>query len=263
MATNPPKGDGHRNGAVRDRSQVQNPVNGNWTKRDKDLVSSWTRRSTESHSRALGEKNMGNNCFALKDCKDLLEKAHWEFDQLYLSRCGKLADYFFLNVILSLNHLLDWVLEDEAGIPLEKRKECLRKFNPYTVDEIPKRKKRDIVAETFLALEGPPKVNQLQRVVRKIANYEKHCTLPNGVESLPMDSQLPCYYIDIDMTTKEERELSEQTIAILEKAKSPLLPHASELLSRPQSILRLEAVSEIIKPLIESWELFVTELESD
>lgn len=36
MATNPPKGDGHRNGAVRNRSQVQNPLNGNWTKRDKD-----------------------------------------------------------------------------------------------------------------------------------------------------------------------------------------------------------------------------------
>jgi hypothetical protein len=34
MATNPPKGDGHRNGAVRDRSQVQNPVTGVWTKRD-------------------------------------------------------------------------------------------------------------------------------------------------------------------------------------------------------------------------------------
>ena len=25
MATNPPKGDGHRNGAVRDRSQTYNP----------------------------------------------------------------------------------------------------------------------------------------------------------------------------------------------------------------------------------------------
>ncbi len=35
MATNPPK-DGHRNGAVRDRTQVQNPKNGNWTKRDTD-----------------------------------------------------------------------------------------------------------------------------------------------------------------------------------------------------------------------------------
>lgn len=34
VATNPPKGDGHRNGAVRDRSQVQNPTNDNWTKRD-------------------------------------------------------------------------------------------------------------------------------------------------------------------------------------------------------------------------------------
>ena len=34
MAKNHPTGDGHRLGAVRDRSQVQNPVNGNWTKRD-------------------------------------------------------------------------------------------------------------------------------------------------------------------------------------------------------------------------------------
>jgi hypothetical protein len=34
MATNPPTGDGHRNGAVRDRSQVFNPVTQRWTKRD-------------------------------------------------------------------------------------------------------------------------------------------------------------------------------------------------------------------------------------
>lgn len=33
MAKNGKAGDGHREGAVRDRSQVQNP-NGNWTKRD-------------------------------------------------------------------------------------------------------------------------------------------------------------------------------------------------------------------------------------
>jgi hypothetical protein len=32
MATNPPKGDGHRNGAVRDRTQFQTP-SGNWAKR--------------------------------------------------------------------------------------------------------------------------------------------------------------------------------------------------------------------------------------
>lgn len=36
MATNPPKGDGKRNGMVRDRSQVLNPKNNKWTKRDAD-----------------------------------------------------------------------------------------------------------------------------------------------------------------------------------------------------------------------------------
>lgn len=36
MATNPPKGDNHRNGAVRDRSQIQNPKTGHFTKRDDD-----------------------------------------------------------------------------------------------------------------------------------------------------------------------------------------------------------------------------------
>lgn len=33
MATNPPKGDGHRKGAVRQRSQTQTP-SGNYVKRD-------------------------------------------------------------------------------------------------------------------------------------------------------------------------------------------------------------------------------------
>ncbi|MDP3283483.1 MAG: hypothetical protein Q8M56_03560 [Desulfobacterales bacterium] len=36
MAKNPPPGDGHRHGSVRDRSQVYNPVNDRWTKRDKE-----------------------------------------------------------------------------------------------------------------------------------------------------------------------------------------------------------------------------------
>jgi hypothetical protein len=33
MATNPPSGDGHRNGAVRDREQFRLP-DGSWMKRD-------------------------------------------------------------------------------------------------------------------------------------------------------------------------------------------------------------------------------------
>jgi hypothetical protein len=34
MATNPPKGDNHRQGAVRDRSQVYNPKTEQWVKRN-------------------------------------------------------------------------------------------------------------------------------------------------------------------------------------------------------------------------------------
>lgn len=34
MATNPPKGDNRRIGAVRERSQVLNPKTQTWTKRD-------------------------------------------------------------------------------------------------------------------------------------------------------------------------------------------------------------------------------------
>ena len=36
MATNPPSGDGHRNGAVKDRSQTFNPVTKQCVKRDSD-----------------------------------------------------------------------------------------------------------------------------------------------------------------------------------------------------------------------------------
>ena len=34
MATNPPTGDGHRKGEVRQRSQVRSPLSGKETKRD-------------------------------------------------------------------------------------------------------------------------------------------------------------------------------------------------------------------------------------
>ena len=36
MAKNPPPGDGHRVGAVRDRSQTYNPRTEHWVKRDRD-----------------------------------------------------------------------------------------------------------------------------------------------------------------------------------------------------------------------------------
>ena len=45
MATNPPSGDGHRKGAVSDRSQVYNPQNDRWTKRDSETGKFMDQRS--------------------------------------------------------------------------------------------------------------------------------------------------------------------------------------------------------------------------
>ncbi|MFH1932223.1 MAG: hypothetical protein ABIN18_11625 [Pseudomonadota bacterium] len=36
MAKNKPAGDGHRKGAVRQRSQVKNPITNKWIKRDSE-----------------------------------------------------------------------------------------------------------------------------------------------------------------------------------------------------------------------------------
>ena len=47
MATNPPSGDGHRNGAVKDRSQTFNPVTKQWVKRDSDTGLSPSRQNRQ------------------------------------------------------------------------------------------------------------------------------------------------------------------------------------------------------------------------
>lgn len=48
MATNGKSGDGHRNGAVRNRTQVYNPQNGHWTKRDSETGRFMDQKSNET-----------------------------------------------------------------------------------------------------------------------------------------------------------------------------------------------------------------------
>src|SRR6267378_5171118 len=51
MARNPPPGDGRREDAVRDRSQVFNPKTDRWVKRNSDTGRSWTKSRTRTRSR--------------------------------------------------------------------------------------------------------------------------------------------------------------------------------------------------------------------
>jgi hypothetical protein len=47
MAKNGKVGDGHRDGAVRDRSQVYNPSTKDWTKRDSDTGRFMDRKTSD------------------------------------------------------------------------------------------------------------------------------------------------------------------------------------------------------------------------
>jgi len=47
MARNGTPGDGHRNGAVRDRTQVYNPKTQDWTKRDSDTGRFMDRKTSD------------------------------------------------------------------------------------------------------------------------------------------------------------------------------------------------------------------------
>jgi len=49
MATNPPPGDGHRKGAIRDRSQTYNPQNDRWVKRDKETGQFIDQKADKNH----------------------------------------------------------------------------------------------------------------------------------------------------------------------------------------------------------------------
>ena len=64
MATNAPAGDGHRNGAVRKRSQVKAKVMGeeHFTKRSRSSAqgSSWPRKGTGPSLRACAKRRLTN-----------------------------------------------------------------------------------------------------------------------------------------------------------------------------------------------------------
>lgn len=57
MATNSPSGDGHRNGAVRGRSQTFNPKTQQYVKRDTQTGRFIDVKKTEPHSKVSEKKN--------------------------------------------------------------------------------------------------------------------------------------------------------------------------------------------------------------
>ena len=73
---------------------------------------------------------MKGNEFMIRDYKDLLEKIEQEFHLYRLAVDQRSRNYLLFNIILSLNHLLDWVINDPS-VPRGIKTSCVRLLNPY------------------------------------------------------------------------------------------------------------------------------------
>lgn len=73
MATNPPKGDGHRNGAVRNRSQTQTPA-GNFVKRNTETGRFMDVKSDKAPFKGVRKESEGSK----------VVREHHQFDHLSL-----------------------------------------------------------------------------------------------------------------------------------------------------------------------------------
>ena len=62
MAKNKEPGDNRRVGAVKTRSQVKNPVTGNWTKRDDKGGKFMDQKADDSRSRACARRLVSKSC---------------------------------------------------------------------------------------------------------------------------------------------------------------------------------------------------------
>jgi hypothetical protein len=105
----------------------------------------------------------------MSDYRDLFEKCTHDLNALPQGRVDLGGSYSLFNLILSLNHLPDWVLND-SSVPHQTKINCVRRFYPYAQGEKPSRE----FAALCKALSSTPQTNVEQRIIRLVANRIKH-----------------------------------------------------------------------------------------
>jgi hypothetical protein len=166
------------------------------------------------------------NFFFIKDYFDLLAKLRFEWRAFQASwRTPEANCYHLFNVVLTLNHLFEWILND-PDLDISFKDACISRFNPYSEGErIP------IALEdgTFSLLQNAgtfPPTNSGQRTIRQICNKAKHLksrpathysmiwillkAFSGGRLRLGKSRQMtfPQYYVETD----QEKNLNVQTV---------------------------------------------------
>ncbi len=101
---------------------------------------------------------------------DLYRKCKHDFDLLKSQEGNEKYSYNLMNLIFSLNHLLEWYLNDDDVSPKSKER-CVKKFNPYGKDT--KNIGIDYIREIFKTIPRPD-TNNDQLLIRHVCNDAKH-----------------------------------------------------------------------------------------
>jgi len=105
--------------------------------------------------------------YGLRDYRDLFWKCKHDLKQFWMTHDDELSSYGLFNLVVTIDHLFDWVLNDPA-LPENKKARCIERFNPYGPGErIPNGFEKYYPA-------CPPSTNEDHRLVRKVANKAKH-----------------------------------------------------------------------------------------
>lgn len=198
--------------------------------------------------------------FVIRNYTELHHKVLWEFQRFTFSSDQREQDYLFFNILLSLNHLFDWVIND-LSIPLDIRLECVRRFNPYdekSVEDIKtgNSKSQRNLRDAFGRVVGLIPRNWKQEIVREFANHEKHLAIPKGILGFhPAGEKMRSYYIERDMETEAEKETTRKALGKTWGDDPPWF--VKKWLKTPKAVLTQEFVSEILRPLVDDWQSFL------
>jgi hypothetical protein len=124
------------------------------------------------------EAKQGQNFFLLNDYRDMYFKCWHDWKQLHNSDPEE-KTYAMFNLIMTLNHLFDWVLKDQ-NISFEKKIRCIRAFNPYKSME----KVSPDFKEFYDQLPERPPTRTEQYLVRSLSNKAKHLLQTPSTESV-------------------------------------------------------------------------------
>ena len=171
----------------------------------------------------MGEKGI-NLFLEIATANDLLEKIELQFNDF--SETDDLRKTYLLwDLILSINHLPDWIFKDKK-IKKSVKVDCGKKFNPYKKDtyKIPKEFKKYLNDDVF---------SFSQFVVREIANSAKHFKVEKskikktltqqgfwgypGIDAFPGNQLQNAHFVEIEKYTIEKEGLPKDLILLLKE----------------------------------------------